>query len=128
MTPGLHLHSVLNILHQMRTPKPHDHHDHNDKNPQKQELLIITNNKTIKDALTYKNGTDGDEKGTRGLRNASVCCANRVISHGCDDSVLQSSCMVLQYAQELTRTFLHTVILKGSSTYILHTTLYSCHR
>jgi hypothetical protein len=61
VTPVLHVHSVFDVLHQMRTPKLHDHHF---KNPQKQELLIIINNKTINDALTYKTGTDGGEKWT----------------------------------------------------------------
>ena len=100
VTPVLHVGAVLNVLHQMRTPKLHDH---NDKNPQKQEILIITNNKNIKDALTYKTGTDGDEKGTRELRNASVLLCKQ----SCDDSVMQSSCMMTQYTHKLLHTFLH---------------------
>ena len=69
VTPVLHVGAVLNVLHQMRTPKLHAHHD---KNPQKQELFFIADNKNNNDALTYKTGTDGGVKGTRGLRNDSV--------------------------------------------------------
>ena len=69
VTPVLHVGAVLDVLHQMRTPKLHVHHD---QKTQKRELLFISNNQNNNDVLTYETGTDGGEKGTRGLRNDSV--------------------------------------------------------
>jgi hypothetical protein len=63
VTPALHVGTVLDVLHQMRTPKLHAHHD---KNPEKKQIPSITNNKTIMNALTFETGTDGDEKRRRG--------------------------------------------------------------
>ena len=69
VTPALHVGPVLDVLHQMRTPKLNVHHD---RNPQKKLILSITNNKTIMDALTNETGTDGDEKREREVKKDSV--------------------------------------------------------
>ena len=88
MTPVLHVDPVLNVLHQMRTPKLHVHHD---KNPQKGSYSSFQTTKTTM---------------------ILFCCANRVRSHGCHDSVLHD----VTVRAKLSRTFLRESILRVSST------------
>jgi hypothetical protein len=65
-------------------------------------------------------------RGKGKCKKTLFCCANRVISHGCHDSVLHCSGMMSQYAQKLSRRLLHAFIPGESSTCAVHSTMYTC--